>query len=62
MCAGRLLIAMSVEGVCQICEAAPASHQCDRCGTLICATHFEENRGFCVECAGSMGGPGGQIQ
>lgn len=42
---------MSVETLCQICETAPAEHQCSRCGALVCATHYDETQGVCTECA-----------
>ncbi|WP_435127708.1 zinc finger HIT domain-containing protein [Halobaculum sp. D14] len=52
---------MSMTGVCQICEAAEARFTCDNCGALVCADHYDEQTGCCVECAQSMpdnGGPG----
>ncbi|MFB6135185.1 MAG: hypothetical protein ABEJ04_00310 [Halobacteriaceae archaeon] len=46
---------MSVTGVCQICESAEAVHACDRCGRVVCADHFDEAVGLCVECAAETG-------
>jgi hypothetical protein len=42
---------MSVVGLCGICESAPADHQCPRCGTLVCTTHYDGEAGLCTECA-----------
>lgn len=42
---------MTVETLCQICEAAPAEHQCSRCGALVCSTHYDTETGLCTECA-----------
>ena len=42
---------MSTAGLCQICESAPATQTCDRCGTLACQTHFEARLGLCLDCA-----------
>ncbi|MFW5895997.1 MAG: hypothetical protein ACOCUA_01285 [archaeon] len=47
---------MSISGLCQICEAAEASHRCDRCGNLVCDDHFEATRGYCVDCVRQIGG------
>ncbi|MEF8884583.1 MAG: hypothetical protein V5A44_05615 [Haloarculaceae archaeon] len=49
---------MSVQGLCQICEAAPAEHQCRRCGALVCPTHYHEATGLCTECAKDVSVPG----
>jgi hypothetical protein len=49
---------MSLETLCQICEAAPAEHQCARCGALVCDAHYDETTGLCTECAkNARGGP-----
>ncbi|MFB6254826.1 MAG: hypothetical protein ABEI06_09455 [Halobacteriaceae archaeon] len=45
---------MSVEGLCQICESAPARHRCDRCGNLVCNAHFDEGAGLCSDCAADL--------
>jgi hypothetical protein len=42
---------MSLETLCQICEAAPAEHRCSRCGALVCDAHYDEATGLCTECA-----------
>jgi len=42
---------MSVEGLCQICENAPATFACDRCGALVCADHYDREGSLCLECA-----------
>ena len=49
---------MSVGGLCQICQSAPAETQCDRCGTLVCEDHLDEDLSVCVECAAELGGTG----
>lgn len=51
---------MSVSSPCEICGRADVEHTCDRCAKLVCDTHFEENLGFCVECAAEVehGDPG----
>jgi len=43
---------MSLETLCQICEAARAEHQCSRCGRMVCAAHYDEASGRCTDCAG----------
>jgi hypothetical protein len=48
---------MSVTGLCGVCERAPAEHRCDRCGTLACGTHFDAERGLCLDCAREAGRP-----
>jgi len=47
---------MSVGGLCQICESAPAEHQCLRCGTLVCDTHYDAETGLCTDCAAADNG------
>ena len=47
---------MSVQGLCQICESRPASEQCPRCGTLTCEVHFDQDLGFCANCAAEVRG------
>ncbi|WP_180271777.1 hypothetical protein [Halorubrum persicum] len=42
---------MSVTGICQICEAAPARHGCPRCGRAVCADHWNAAAGACTACA-----------
>ena len=42
---------MSVQGLCQICEAAPATFQCSRCGALVCEAHYDRSSGLCTDCA-----------
>lgn len=46
---------MSVEGLCQVCEAAPADYQCRRCGALVCTAHYDEETGLCTDCAAERG-------
>ncbi|ODR83456.1 hypothetical protein BG842_09025 [Haladaptatus sp. W1] len=60
MCVAPVALPMSVTGLCQICEAAEATHDCDRCGALVCDEHWNRQSGFCVECAAELGvGEGG---
>ncbi|MDL5362406.1 hypothetical protein [Halalkalicoccus sp. NIPERK01] len=46
---------MSLTGVCQHCERAPASHTCPNCGSLVCDRHFDGPAGRCARCLGGMG-------
>lgn len=46
---------MSVQGLCQVCESATANHRCDRCGSLVCSTHYDADTGLCVDCAAEVG-------
>lgn len=46
---------MSVEGLCQICEAEPVEDSCDRCGRLVCARHHDESSGLCTSCLAELG-------
>lgn len=47
---------MSVSGVCQICGAGGAEFACDRCGSVVCETHYDTDTGFCTECATEVRG------
>lgn len=47
---------MSVSGLCQICEAAEATYDCNRCGALVCTEHWNRESGLCVECMAEVGG------
>lgn len=42
---------MSVSGLCQRCEDAPAIERCARCGTLVCERHADDDTDLCVSCA-----------
>ncbi|MFP4589868.1 MAG: hypothetical protein ACLFMX_06800 [Halobacteriales archaeon] len=42
---------MSVTGLCEICEAAPARHRCERCGAVVCDDHHDAQLGLCTVCA-----------
>lgn len=46
---------MSTTGLCSICDAPDADRVCDRCGSLVCDEHFDDEVGFCVECVGELG-------
>jgi hypothetical protein len=46
---------MSVTGLCQICENAPARHGCRYCGRQVCRDHWNEAVGACTPCAESSG-------
>jgi hypothetical protein len=50
---------MSAQGLCQICEAAPADYQCRRCGALVCSAHYQETMGLCTACAAETTGDSG---
>ncbi|WP_176451172.1 MULTISPECIES: hypothetical protein [unclassified Halorubrum] len=41
---------MSVTGICQICEAAPARHGCPQCGRAVCEDHWSDDAGLCTAC------------
>ncbi|WP_458205824.1 hypothetical protein [Haladaptatus sp. NG-SE-30] len=53
---------MSVSGLCQICESAEATHDCNRCGALVCVEHWNRENDLCVECLAEIGGAGDQEQ
>jgi hypothetical protein len=42
---------MSVETLCQICEDARATQQCNHCGAMVCDRHYEREHGMCLDCA-----------
>ena len=46
---------MSVEGLCQVCEAGPATHQCARCASFVCTEHYDTGTGLCTDCAAAVG-------
>lgn len=46
---------MSVSGPCEICTTREVNHTCNRCAQLICDRHFDEDTGYCVECAAEVG-------
>lgn len=45
---------MSVSSPCEICGRADVDHTCGRCAQLVCAEHYDEDTGFCVECAAEL--------
>jgi hypothetical protein len=47
---------MSVSSPCEICGRADVEDSCDRCGQLVCAEHFDEETGYCVECVADVSG------
>ena len=51
---------MSVSAACEICANAEVRHTCNRCGTLVCNRHFDEDTGYCVECAAELGKANGE--
>jgi len=46
---------MSISGPCEICNSAEVEHTCNRCAKLVCDRHFDEDTGYCVECAAEVG-------
>ncbi|MFC7074532.1 hypothetical protein ACFQJ7_09150 [Halovenus rubra] len=46
---------MSVSAPCEICGSADVSETCNRCAKLVCDRHFNEETGYCVECAAEIG-------
>jgi len=47
---------MNVSGLCEICTTGEVEHTCPRCGNLVCADHYDEDVGLCVECVAEVGG------
>lgn len=47
---------MSVTGLCTVCGRESVEHTCDRCGGLVCDRHYDAATGYCIECAGEVGG------
>lgn len=47
---------MSTASLCEICTGADVEAACDRCGTLVCSRHYDDELGFCIECAAEVGG------
>jgi hypothetical protein len=47
---------MSVTGLCQVCGSEQAQFSCDRCGAVVCQSHYDAASGFCTECAGEVRG------
>ena len=45
---------MSVQGLCQVCESAPARFACERCGALVCTDHYDHELGMCTSCAATV--------
>lgn len=41
--------------MCTVCDAADADRLCDRCGSLVCDDHFDDEVGYCVACAAELG-------
>jgi hypothetical protein len=52
---------MSVASLCAVCESREAERTCDRCGRGVCAQHYDDAFGLCLDCGDSAGsgGPGG---
>ncbi|MWG35806.1 hypothetical protein [Halomarina oriensis] len=46
---------MSVTGLCEHCSAE-AADSCTRCGSVVCADHYDEETGLCTDCIREMGG------
>jgi hypothetical protein len=45
---------MSVSGICDICENAPAIDRCERCGAVVCRDHRDAELGYCTACAAEV--------
>jgi hypothetical protein len=46
---------MSVAGLCELCSADEVVDGCDRCGRLVCETHYDEETGLCTDCLREVG-------
>lgn len=46
---------MSVASLCDVCEAAQAVEQCQRCGAGVCRQHHDAETGYCATCAREVG-------
>ena len=46
---------MSVSGPCEICTVSDVRHTCNRCAMLVCDRHYDDETGYCVECAAEVG-------
>ena len=51
------MTAMSVAGLCEICEGSTVEDSCDRCGRVVCAKHYDTETGYCTDCLSELGGP-----
>lgn len=47
---------MSVSGICEVCENAPAIERCERCGAVVCRDHLDAELGYCTNCATEVRG------
>ncbi|MES3516701.1 MAG: hypothetical protein PPP58_03445 [Natronomonas sp.] len=45
---------MSVAELCELCQTGTIEDGCDRCGRLVCETHYDESTGLCTDCAAEM--------
>ena len=41
---------MSVAGLCEVCETREVVGACERCGTLVCERHLNEETNYCTSC------------
>jgi hypothetical protein len=46
---------MSISGMCELCSTAEVEHTCGRCAKLVCDRHYDEDTGYCTECAAEFG-------
>ena len=46
---------MSVSGLCEVCESRTTEDQCDLCGRLVCAEHYDTQSGRCTDCLSKFG-------
>jgi hypothetical protein len=46
---------MSVAGLCEICETTTVEDNCDRCGRVVCAKHYDTETGYCTDCLSEIG-------
>ena len=39
-----------ISGICVVCGKVDFVKNCKLCGNIICTSHFDSEKGICVEC------------